>query len=277
MFVTARAQACGPQVWAQPARRSQGSLGVWPTVSRGLSPGKDAGNQRTHFPAEQPPAGASRRHEDQRRALSRAPETGLGHEVPRLETHLCGQTSPVGPAAAGPRAPDRLPGLQTRLPSLSPGHWASGPAGSPHRGCFWVGRAFCPRRTPPLRTSGRLSIPDSQAKARTAEPNVCPQRPQTCEPPPGRSGCRPSLVVLGLPPSPTQPGPCRRRKGVLWARVEAGRAPVYPSWLLSPGWALVRGTGRSRQGPGVLPAPPTCPPKVRKSQRPGVWGKEDAS
>ena len=78
------------------------------------------------------PAGASRHHEDQRRALSRDPETRLGHEVPRLETHLCGQTSPVGPAAASPRAPDRLPGLQTRLPSLSPGHWASGPAGSPH-------------------------------------------------------------------------------------------------------------------------------------------------
>ena len=78
------------------------------------------------------PTGASQRHEDQRRALSRDPETGLGHEVPRLETHLCSQTSPVGPAAASPRAPDHLPRLQTRFPGLSPSHWASGPAGSPH-------------------------------------------------------------------------------------------------------------------------------------------------
>lgn len=157
-----------------------------------------------------------------------------------------------------------VPGLLTAFPGCRPDSPASLPVTGPRdqlavptHGCCWVGQAFCPRQTQPLRMSGCPSIPDGQAEAWAAEPR------------PGRSDCSPSPVVLGLPPSPTQPGPCGRRKGTLWAREEAGRAPVSPC----PGWARVGGTGWNGQGPGVLPAPPTCPPKVRKSQRPGGVGE----
>lgn len=199
------------------------------------------------------PQGPARRCEDQHRALSGDPETGLGRETPRPEAWLWGRKSPVGPAAAGARNPDRLPGLQTRLPGLSPSPWASEPA-VPTPGCCRVGWTFCPRRAQPLRMSGCPSIPDGQAEVRLLSPSSDhrgrrPGTPRLA----GPAAVPPLWWFWVLPPPATQLGPGRRRKGTLWAQEEAGQAPVS----LCPGFCLQAGPmgGRWPERTGAW-----CPP-----------------